>query len=658
MRPPCVDSDTGRPLSELMHIFTRHIKSSPSNYVVVSESVCVSKLDSMSLSEYMKVSMEYSRTRHQESYKQCLQLVAAAKLIQTRGFCPISYVYSQVFPDSKYSSHAAKRRLLRIPLAAIRCGDLKSRKSQVYLMEILPGCDHLYEKIIGFYQETVHETSAKVAPRMTKGHLKELLSLAQSDRERECIRYAVYKSSGLTPSAARRVYGFEQMSKRESRVEEAIKQAKDICESIDMLAKTKDKAILLSHGITPSSSCSSTDDDEETTDEPSTDPSLNFFVAPEEPAQSEEMIVYSTLPLEDIVRRSKFNMFQVIEEIEVHLQKCLTIVELDDLFRKILLLQECDVYLINQSYRALLANSVESVVDSRKVDMINELIVTDSESEDGEMWTQAATAAAEKRRIVEKQRIIVKRKLRRQRAKRIANSRFLCRKLSNTARGVVKKYPNIGKVIEAYVSERNVGADYWRRTGVLTFDGNRRIKEKVTYERIREHLEQVYKQHFSYGTVVQLCVARNKRRRSAKNYRGVAKVTTRRARKGFTLKFNPDQHWSAALYRGLNWIQYTDGADILNINRDDASGFRLDTLATHSKHAIPVVGETLTTRTDYVNKYASILQTTSYNFTGSETTGEMCAGLVKPAKVFQKTLHSMHLIWTNLHLLQNSNLHF
>ena len=51
---------------------------------------------------------------------------------------------------------------------------------------------------------------------------------------------------------------------------------------------------------------------------------------------------------------------------------------------------------------------------------------------------------------------------------------------------------------------------------------------------------------------------------------------SRRARKGFTLKYNPDAHWSSALYRGLNLIQYTDGENILNINRDDASGFRLD----------------------------------------------------------------------------------
>ena len=116
--------------------------------------------------------------------------------------------------------------------------------------------------------------------------------------------------------------------------------------------------------------------------------------------------------------------------------------------------------------------------------------------------------------------------------------------------------------MEKYVQERNIGADAWRRTGVLTFDGNTRVKTKVTYERLRQHLMSIYKRHFSYGSVVQLCIARNCRRRSAQRYKGVAKITSRRARKGFQLKFNPDSHWSAALYRILNVLEYTDGRSI------------------------------------------------------------------------------------------------
>ena len=90
------------------------------------------------------------------------------------------------------------------------------------------------------------------------------------------------------------------------------------------------------------------------------------------------------------------------------------------------------------------------------------------------------------------------------------------------------------------------------------------------------------------------------------------------------------------------------------INRDDASGYRLDTLTTHCKHASPAVQDkdVLTTHTDYVNRHPSILQTTSYNFTGTKTTKEKCAGVVKAAKVFPKN-PAQH--FADLKMLNNLN---
>ena len=144
----------------------------------------------------------------------------------------------------------------------------------------------------------------------------------------------------------------------------------------------------------------------------------------------------------------------------------------------------------------------------------------------------------------------------------------------------------------------------------------------------------MYQRKFAYGTVIELCVARNKRRRSSKRYRAVAKVTSRRARKGFNLRYNP---WSSSLYKGLAQFQYVDGLDILNLNRDDACGFRLDTLTTCKQYKNPPVGdEILTTRTDYVNRHPSVLQTTSYNFTGTGTTPETCVGIVKAVPIHPK----------------------
>lgn len=159
--------------------------------------------------------------------------------------------------------------------------------------------------------------------------------------------------------------------------------------------------------------------------------------------------------------------------------------------------------------------------------------------------------------------------MRRLRVKAIAGQRFLSKRTSKRISKILAECNNIGKIIEDFVFEHGIGADAWCHMGVLTFDGNTCLPQKVTYERIRLHLQEVYKRHFSYGTVVQLCVARNKRRLSSK-------VTTRRARKGFTLKYNPDAHWSAAFYKGLNSIQLVDGQDMCLINRDNPAGYADD----------------------------------------------------------------------------------
>ena len=116
-------------------------------------------------------------------------------------------------------------------------------------------------------------------------------------------------------------------------------------------------------------------------------------------------------------------------------------------------------------------------------------------------------------------------------------------------------------------------------------------------------MQNVYKRKFSYGTIVQLCVARNKRHLSSQRDKGVAKVT-RHTRKGFSLKYNPDSHWSAAFYKGLNSIQLRDGADICVMNREDAAGFHLDTLTTSKEYSTPSVKDSvILTRTDYVNTH-------------------------------------------------------
>ena len=224
------------------------------------------------------------------------------------------------------------------------------------------------------------------------------------------------------------------------------------------------------------------------------------------------------------------------------------------------------------------------------------------------------------------------------------------RKSSKSAQSVLSRHPDIGEVMEQIVREADVGADKWRRTGVYTFTGDTKTEKRMTFKRLQERLSSHYGEKFSYGTVLHLCVHRNKRRISSRRYKGVANIKYQRARKGFNLKFNPDAKWSRSLYKCLDKLQI-DGKQMLLLNRDDQAGFRLDSTFTHNNTpSLNVSGPTLTTHTDFLNKHQTQLQTTSYNFTKTTTTSEVCIGVVKASGLHKKN-PAQHA--ADLDMLQN-----
>ena len=151
----------------------------------------------------------------------------------------------------------------------------------------------------------------------------------------------------------------------------------------------------------------------------------------------------------------------------------------------------------------------------REAEALNGMIVADSDVVNPEEYVGVRELASEEvKSFVVKRRKAIRRHMRYLKAKTIAERNFLKRKTSKRTHGILQDCPNIGEVIEKFVTDRNIGADAWRRTGVLTFDGNSRVG-KVTFARIQEHLESFYQKRFSYGSIVELCVARNRRRKSA-----------------------------------------------------------------------------------------------------------------------------------------------
>ena len=601
-----------------------------SNYEQQSDSVSVSKLTQLSLKEYCQARKAYCSLYHKKTFcPECTNMIKAAEVIQEVGICTLSSVFKTVFPEVTYHTPYAKRRLLQMPVVAIRIQEPSSGRAEIHIMELISGVDYL--KLSHFLNACANKKSTPT-PSMSKAELKELLHLAQSDKERELVRYTAFRASGLTKTGAQKHFGFQNLPERIARVEESLKEVARIRDCIDSLSKVQEDALLQSMGINPGGDSSEecTDSDEDQNSE-SDNPSADLLTLPTD----EELLQF--------LKQSRCNWFELVDHVVKRSDNCeeATITQLEKVFPHVMALDlsNSEKCLIEQSHQAFNLDYSNSHSVEREANALNGLIVTDSESDDPDTYLEVHDlCSAKAQALITKKRKSIRRRARYLKSKHIAERNFLARKVSHQVRGILKEYPNIGQEIESFVQEANIGADAWRRTGVLTFDGNTRVKAKVTYERIRQHLMKVYQRKFSFGTVVQLCIARNKRRLSASRYKGVAKVTSRRARKGFMLKFNPDAHWSSALYRSLNHLQYQDGRHILNVNRDDAAGFRLDTMTTHRLHRTPMVQDSLakTTYTDYVNKYKAVLQTTSYNFTGTNTTAEVCAGIVKPTGVFPK----------------------
>lgn len=117
---------------------------------------------------------------------------------------------------------------------------------------------------------------------------------------------------------------------------------------------------------------------------------------------------------------------------------------------------------------------------------------SDSESDNPGEWIDVDLRTEAGKKLIQKERRRIRQKANQQAAKRVAEECLLRRKIPKRVGRVLRDYPDIGKEIENFVQSKRVGADAWRRTGILTFDGNVKQGQKVTYKRIKQHLEEKY----------------------------------------------------------------------------------------------------------------------------------------------------------------------
>ena len=608
----------------------------------LEDGLYVSLMSVVSLKDFVIYRGEYCKRCHNSHCTECIVLINMASYILKEGVAKVSEVFKMQFPNKIYKSDKAVQRLLQLPVVIVK-GEF------LFVTEKRPDVNY---KILLELLPKMLPAEKEVGSRISKETLRTLCQLASTESDRKLLKYIA--TWGQSAKQAKLAYGIDDNVRKVQQVNQAMLMANEIQKSVMELATLEDTALLNSLGVPQDiSSESESDGSDSETDYFSSnlEPELELKQTTAGSNVSPNLHGSETPPNEvclSWLKESKFNWFSFHHECLLRLKHLR-----EDVFDELLTVfaNNLSASGLNDDELAQVQGQAFTEYQRRQPLMIDgEAVFSESDSEEIEDHDQEFTQWCEngKKRIQSVRRAI-KQKAKRTIAKEIATRNVLKRKCPKRASRIVKEHPNIGRDIEEFVKSKRVGADAWRRTGVLTFDGARSRGKKVTYKSIQCHLQEKYSCKISYGTVVQLCVIRSKRRLSAKRYKGIAKVTCRRARKGFAVKLNVDAHWSSAFYKGIDFIQLKDGKDKVLLNRDDQAGFRLDTTFTHKQgKCITLESQpSLTTRTDFVNKYPSLLQTTSYLFLDSETTEKACVGIVKPHFTYDKT-PTQHYIDLNM----------
>ena len=120
-----------------------------------------------------------------------------------------------------------------MPLACVSITNA-SNHTECYLLEHNLSIN--YQSVIQLLHVLTFKQQVE-KPILDKETIHSLLKLCHSNRERQTIRYAIYKASGLSEIQGRKSFGLENMTAHAERAEAAIQHAKYIREAFDQIAR-------------------------------------------------------------------------------------------------------------------------------------------------------------------------------------------------------------------------------------------------------------------------------------------------------------------------------------------------------------------------------------------------------------------------------------
>lgn len=186
---------------------------------------------------------------HKEQCVKCDALINMALHISQKGIVKVSDVYKSQFPEKKYQSDKAVRRLMQLPVVIFK-------QQHLYVTELRSDVD--YKTFVDWIARTMPDE--KSVKHMSKETLKSLCELASTESDRRLIQSAA--TWGLSGKQANKKYGIDNNTLKINQVKEAIVNAQETHDEIIKLVQLQETALLRSMGIEDSVSDTESFEDE------------------------------------------------------------------------------------------------------------------------------------------------------------------------------------------------------------------------------------------------------------------------------------------------------------------------------------------------------------------------------------------------------------
>lgn len=220
-------------ISELLDIFKETKRRELTIVNVVNECVRESNFDTLTLEEYETALSFECRSFHSKCCTKCLPMQKVCKILIEEKCCALPMLWRRCFPG-KYDCEKAQRKLLQMPLAAIRIAS-----EGVFIVERRD--EQFYSTMIATIQNL---TKRKEDEPKKIDLVNDILFLADNETERERIKYAISSTQNVSRREAQRRYGISGMQHRGDKISNALDTKKNIQRLNEALMRIELQAFL------------------------------------------------------------------------------------------------------------------------------------------------------------------------------------------------------------------------------------------------------------------------------------------------------------------------------------------------------------------------------------------------------------------------------